>query len=97
MSDDIDRAEIAAPSLTPAAARVRELMLRDRVPLADFCAGIGKTPRTGYAYIAEGMPVDYIGRVPYPRLPEALDWIIARRQPKLPPPRGRGRPRKSVV
>lgn len=54
------------------------------------------TLRTVSSYVAQGMPCIWIGRKPYPKDPEAIEWIRSRRtrQEQPPPPRGRGRPRK---
>jgi len=68
-------------------------MMAGRVSVPDFATGIDKSERTVFGYIAEGMPTDYIGNTPYPRIPEALEWLTKRRSQQLPPPR-RGRPRK---
>ena len=95
MSDETDWASVSPQSLTPEAQRVRELVLKNRVPLRDFVRGLNVSLRTGYSYIAQGMPVDYVAREPFARLPELLDWLVKRRTPKLAPPRSPGRPRKS--
>jgi hypothetical protein len=99
--NNINPAESDAESLTPVARQVRELLLTGTCPLArcslyDFASGLSKSPRTIFSWIAQGMPVDYIGRQPWPRPVAALDWLVKRHSSALPPPRRPGRPTKSA-
>ena len=67
-------------------------------PMDEFCEDIIRKSRaTGNRYIALGLPVDYLGRTPYPRMPDALLWVQnlrARNFGPQEPPRPRGRPRR---
>ena len=54
MSDETDWASVSPQSLTPEAQRVRELVLKNRVPLRDFVRGLNVSLRTRTATSRKG-------------------------------------------
>jgi hypothetical protein len=86
----------SAPSGAEVVKAIRAKLLDGAAPVSPFAEAIDKTTRTVYVYIAQGMPVRYVGRTPYVLIDEALDWLRSRRdrQPAQPT---RGRPRKASV
>ena len=80
---------------SPAVAELRAKLLDGLAPIDTFAEAIDKTPRTVFAYIAQGMPALYIGRTPYVRIDTARDWLLAQRSAPTPVPQ-RGRPRKAA-
>jgi hypothetical protein len=79
--------------ISQVAAAIRAQLMNGRAPLRDFASAIGKSPRTVHAYIAQGMPVEYVGKTPYPVVADAIAWLRSRRQ-RCTPPRSRGRPKR---
>jgi len=76
---------------------IRQKALRGIAPLKVFAKGVDKTPRTIHNYISQGLPVVYIGRTPYPKIEEGIEWLRSRRDVSgQEAPRGRGRPRKAA-
>lgn len=81
--------------ISPDAATIRAKMMAGRAHIPVFAEGIDVSGRTVFAYIAQGMPVEYVGRTPYVLIDPALEWLRSRRQRQT-DPRGRGRPRKAA-
>lgn len=96
MSETFDIQEQACPARVPppVVAQIREKLMDGRSPIASFAEAIEKGPRTVASYIAQGMPVEYIGRTPYVLVDEALEWLRSRRKRSV-EPRRRGRPRRT--
>jgi hypothetical protein len=80
----------------PAVEAVRTELMDGRAGVQDFAQGINKSPRSVWAYIAQGMPVEYIGRTPFVVVKPAIEWLRKRKVSRLAAPRGRGRPRKAA-
>jgi len=78
------------------AAAIRAALLDGRAPLTEFAKGINKSDRTVSGYVAQGMPVEYVGKTPYVVIEPAIAWLRNQRKRDL-SPRGRGRPRKSAA
>jgi len=78
-----------------AVASIRAKMMEGRAFVPAFAKAIFRTERTVGNYIAQGMPVEYIGRVPCVPIDPALKWLRSRRQRQA-EPRGQGRPRKAA-
>jgi hypothetical protein len=78
--------------ISPLARAIRDQLMDGRAPVKDFATGINRSPRTVNAYIAQGMPVEYVGKTPYPVVADAIAWLRSRRQRNT-LPRGRGRPK----
>ena len=88
----IEMSRTHAAEISPIVAAIRAQLMNGRASLQDFAAAIDKSPRTVHAYIAQGMPVEYVGKTPYPVVADAIAWLRSRRQRNA-LPRGRGRPK----
>jgi hypothetical protein len=78
-----------------AVAAVRARLLDGLTSVEVFAEAVDRTPRQVSTWIAQGMPVTYIGRTPYVQIDAARDWLRSRRQ-RVMEPRGPGRPRKAA-
>lgn len=81
----------------PAVTDIRDRLYKGRAALAVFAEAMGCSERTISSYIQQGLPVEYIGRKPLIVIEQAVEWLRnRRRKDAMPPPRGRGRPRKAA-
>lgn len=85
----------AAETMSSAVA-IRQQLLAGHATIPVFAEAIGKTVRTVYAYLANGMPVTHIGKTPYIPVEEAGRWLRSQRVPKQMAPRRPGRPRRAA-
>lgn len=80
--------------------RIRQIVYDGLAPVPVYAEGIGKTVRTVWSWISEGLPVTYIGPTPYVRVLETPAWFASRKSKRRADVaehtarRGRGRPRK---
>jgi hypothetical protein len=79
-------------------AQIRRKVIEGKALPRDFAEGIGKTERCIQSWIADGLPVDRIGRTVYVVIDPALEWIRRRSERKRQEaPRPPGRPGKSAA
>ncbi len=79
-------------------ADIRARAMQGLASIPCFAEAIGKSVRTTYFYISQGMPIEYIGRTPMVVVEPAIRWLRGRPsgRRKNPAPRPVGRPRKSA-
>ena len=75
-------------------AAIRAKLMEGIAPVDLFATAVGRTPRTVFNWIAQGMPVEYIGQTAYVVIEPARDWLRSRKKRRS-APRGRGRPKKT--
>jgi hypothetical protein len=81
---------------SPQVRGIRDQLMAGRASVPIFAEGIGKSDRTVWSYIAQGMPVEYIGRTPVVVVTPAIAWLRNRKTRGVQGPRPRGRPRKAT-
>lgn len=86
----------AAQEIPPAAAAIRAKALEGAVEPCVFGRAFNKTDRTVSNWIAQGLPVIYVGRKPYVLIEPGIEWLRTRRTQQQPEPRRPGRPRKAA-
>jgi hypothetical protein len=84
------------PNASPAVQAIRDELMKDLASVPNFAQASHKSERTIFSYIAQGMPVEYIGRTPFVVIRPAIEWLRKRKVSRLEAPRGRGRPRKAA-
>jgi hypothetical protein len=72
---------MSAKPLSHGAQVVRQALMDGLVKVTDFAAGVGKSERTVYRWIADGMPTVYVGSTPYIPVAEARAWLVKSRRP----------------
>ena len=86
---------IRPPDVSEAVAAVRAKLMEGLATVPVFAEASGRVDRTVYLWIAQGMPVTYIGRSPFVVVDPALEWLRNRKRRRKGEARGRGRPRKA--
>jgi hypothetical protein len=79
-----------------AVASLRAKLMEGIASVPIFAEASDKTERTIFSWIAEGMPVTYIGRTPFVVVDPALEWLRNRKHRRKGEARGRGRPKKTI-
>jgi hypothetical protein len=96
-----EAATVEAPArvatISPEIEAIRAKLREGVAPVPIFAVAVDRTERTVFKWIADGLPVIYIGRTPFVQIEPGRDWLRSRRrrraQPDVPK---RGRPRKTA-
>jgi hypothetical protein len=96
-----ETAAIEAPArvanMSPEVEAIRAKLMEGVTSVPNFAVAVDRTERTVFTWIADGLPVIYIGRTPFVQIEPGRDWLRSRRrrraQPDVPK---RGRPRKTA-
>ena len=83
------------PDSSAEVAAIRATVMADIAAVHEYGAAIGKTERSVWTYVRQGLPVTYIGRTPYVVLSKAAAFWSDRAQQRTTPKVGR--PRKQRV
>jgi hypothetical protein len=85
------------PHVSPVVQEIRTALMQGLASVPEFALATGRCERTIWSYIAQGMPVEYVGRTPFPVITPAIAWLRKRRAPRRQEPRGRGRPKANAA
>jgi hypothetical protein len=66
--------------MSPAAAAVRDALMRDLATVDTFAEALGKSRRSIQNYLAAGCPHIRIGKTPFLVVSEARQWLLKTRR-----------------
>jgi len=89
-SEPLNEIDNPKPHVTALQAKV----FADLATVEDYAQAVGKTERSVWTYIRQGLPVTYIGKSAYVVLSKASQYWVSRTRQRQ-EPRRPGRPRKN--